>query len=1537
MATDLSASMIALGGGSNENAALAVAAPSSAPPPASENAYEKLSREVHQMQITGAIHTDWLENPKGYLLKPDFKRKAQHVGAGGKKLNSSRGLRIHLPGNTYRMRWFVLDGMILRYFKNNSEEQELGAIHLTSVNAVLPSSVADAPENALDLVCADRIYTVAGNDREDMVRWATVLTLVLRGEYKPKLMQRPESTIIRGSSVIPRPSAMARKTAMIQGSRFTDANGLRMTSTLGGGGGGDDGAKCADDGDVKEKIVTVTFDQPGPLDLILRGTVDDEVMVCGFQDTSGGAALGLAEASGAIRVGDLLIAINQHYFTNIAFSQAVALIRDAARPLTLRFSRVDSQSAPADVATSPPTRVAEGWIVAKEPAAHRFRIRMLQLHGDRLNLFKPSMQGGRVDEPSLTIPMDEVMDIRPTNDAREVVSAFTQCHPKQWGVTLEGTQSIFTFYTRDRADMVQWIDLLKNSPLFCADATRLSIPVHPVAVVEFDPVLEPKVLLAGDVGKLGDLVPTFACHHFVLLEDGKLLYFLNAQHAASRTRPIGTLRCDSVISIVPSHVAERRGSHPHARSSSSASSASANGSAGPVDDDSSLTTEERMAWRLELGILVTGATQKYRRPFVLCFGTQELMMKWGISVAREAKRLTGQEFDLSMISRRLSRSNSQSYAPRDSSAARPAVSRLMANQSKYTDPRVSDEPVLYRSLKDVSQQTASRGWFFVKKPRATGLDAYHPRFVVLHDHELLLFKYEVLDDENLHSYSSVLDLRSIKDVREAESGFQENLDFTIQLTTDDDVAWMLVAETYAQKETWLSSLIWLSDYHYRWNIGGADMDGAASPSGRGSKRFAMKNAGLMRPIPESDDELLAESGRSVDADDKSRARPKARPQPAAQSPFSLGSENVMEISGTLQVAGKKVFAAISNGVFSYYERKEEYVNEWGDAIDAIALQKLEDVHSDGFDAGSFVVKFRGENEVQLIAENAKLAKRWMLVMCSCGELILKKVARLDSWASTQPKEAWIWKLDRLYQVFRRRYCSLRNHQLIFYTEPHGGRLLGMISLPCIFNLKMSRVCGRSRDDAADFYQLEISFAIPTAAEESARTDQIGDFYAFLLAFDTERDLKQWAGAIYDCCTNSMSLKSNSSLPPLGDIQVLPKELLKTSTFEATVGHDDGSAAPDALARGGTSSSSGIVPVVRPPRSPQDAAADGLFSSSGWLYYRTSSEERIRLRYFVQWGYELSIYKHEILPDEANAIRYGVIDCRALVDVKFAYINAPENAVELILGSDISVIVIPRTDEEAVMWRSSLLDVKRAYGQLESGKDKEDLLGSGVFISRGSTFSTQRDNEELLRAQIEAAVIYSTNLQDWDGKKWIPKYFVLTSSRVLVNTLALHLYDEEPDILGSFATKDILEVRSCSELEEAETGHVTTACVVTLRPGFAGSADAASANTLPERMIIRCDSADHCLEWMRLLCSSNGKLELKKNAATGYWGSVNRITSLSRHQSFLSTTPLAVASTLHANLGSSGSSTGDKTRRMSRTDAAKRRTSELILNRKMSQR
>ncbi|GLE07249.1 hypothetical protein PINS_up017309 [Pythium insidiosum] len=384
-------------------------------------------------------------------------------------------------------------------------------------------------------VCADRIYTIAGNDREDMVRWATVLTLVLRGEYKPKLMQRPESTIIRGSSAIPRAS---RKTgAQLQftpSSRFTDAAGIRMTGAL----PDDPDGKARDDDVEREnhhchvRPAGITWSSaPRAPSMVKSWYVDFRRRQTGAVDSPSRPESSEQETC-----------LCRLTTTTSPTSTLTKLSRSSNRRAVhspLRFSRVENN--PTIVAQPNPSanqtgtaasgvdgnRVAEGWILAKEPAAHRYRIRMLQLSGTKLRLFKPSMQGGRADEPCLTILMDEVTDIRPINDTREAVSAFTQCYPKQWGITLEGTRSIFTFYTRNQDEMRQWIDLLKNCPLFSSRATRLSIPVHPVATVEVNEVLEPNVVLHDRVGKLGDLIPTFAVHHFVLLEDGKLMYFVD--------------------------------------------------------------------------------------------------------------------------------------------------------------------------------------------------------------------------------------------------------------------------------------------------------------------------------------------------------------------------------------------------------------------------------------------------------------------------------------------------------------------------------------------------------------------------------------------------------------------------------------------------------------------------------------------------------------------------------------------------------------------------------------------------------------------------------------------------------------------------------------------------------------------------------------------------------------------------------------------------------------------------------------------------
>ncbi|KAL0582484.1 hypothetical protein ABG067_007641 [Albugo candida] len=65
--------------------------------------------------------------------------------------------------------------MVFRYIETQIEKQELGASHLASVNAVLPSSIADARKFAV----------------------------LLREEYHLKLLQRPESALILESAANP--------------------------------------------------------------------------------------------------------------------------------------------------------------------------------------------------------------------------------------------------------------------------------------------------------------------------------------------------------------------------------------------------------------------------------------------------------------------------------------------------------------------------------------------------------------------------------------------------------------------------------------------------------------------------------------------------------------------------------------------------------------------------------------------------------------------------------------------------------------------------------------------------------------------------------------------------------------------------------------------------------------------------------------------------------------------------------------------------------------------------------------------------------------------------------------------------------------------------------------------------------------------------------------------------------------------------------------------------------------------------------------
>jgi hypothetical protein len=117
-------------------------------------------------------------------------------------------------------------------------------------------------------------------------------------------------------------------------------------------------------------------------------------------------------------------------------------------------------------------------------AAHRYRIRMLQLSGYYLKLYKPSIQNGKSDQPCLVMKMEDITDIRPIKDSLDIVSASTQYHPKRWGITLQGSQNIFTFYTKNNSEMSQWIDALKNSTILRSKGTLSCIPTHPLATVD---------------------------------------------------------------------------------------------------------------------------------------------------------------------------------------------------------------------------------------------------------------------------------------------------------------------------------------------------------------------------------------------------------------------------------------------------------------------------------------------------------------------------------------------------------------------------------------------------------------------------------------------------------------------------------------------------------------------------------------------------------------------------------------------------------------------------------------------------------------------------------------------------------------------------------------------------------------------------------------------------------------------------------------------------------------------------------------------
>jgi hypothetical protein len=87
--------------------------------------------------------------------------------------------------------------MVLRYYRSYPPKgKEAGSIFLSTITAIRPSTMHDAPPHSLDLVGETQVYTVAAETRELGLSWAVVLADTIGGTRKPR-----KSVSLRDSSL----------------------------------------------------------------------------------------------------------------------------------------------------------------------------------------------------------------------------------------------------------------------------------------------------------------------------------------------------------------------------------------------------------------------------------------------------------------------------------------------------------------------------------------------------------------------------------------------------------------------------------------------------------------------------------------------------------------------------------------------------------------------------------------------------------------------------------------------------------------------------------------------------------------------------------------------------------------------------------------------------------------------------------------------------------------------------------------------------------------------------------------------------------------------------------------------------------------------------------------------------------------------------------------------------------------------------------------------------------------------------------------
>ena len=548
---------------------------------------EKLSEELEDKP------DPWFNAPRGFLMKPDFKReqqKSEYI-ASGRDMNIFARFGIM---SSWTSRYFVLfpKSRILKYYDRADMAEEKGYIDLNIIEKIDYSHVRDAGKFSFDLINSQQHFTLSASSADEMHKWALALKRCL-------LVHQAEAHLDAAAKVSSEPE-YARESVSGESAPVVEAPESRWTR------------------------YDYTFEEPGPMHMSVMGSANKDqygnllnqwVIVTAFEMTADGLP-GRAEASGVIAVKDYVIGVNGIDLTTFTFNDAIDAIADAEFPKTLHLLRDNEASKQA-------TRI-ESWATVYYPALNRRRRRYCEIKDQTLIFRKPAPGGSATAERDAFFVLDHIARVTPVRDLNatgENEQEFQiQLHCKP-GATVQhvghGDMSvggspleIMELCFSNENLMLQW-----RSVLIGHKGTGQGIVAEPVMVIPKGEVAERTFSVAA--GNAGD-------KSALLLESKDLA--IKSTLTGNLTNRIFTLSADGIISWRRPPIKGKANTKTGAAKKLFIADASRCDLIRFVAQETNLGTLNNIVYTYQLGL------QTMESSLIICFSQLEAMKRWSAAI-----------------------------------------------------------------------------------------------------------------------------------------------------------------------------------------------------------------------------------------------------------------------------------------------------------------------------------------------------------------------------------------------------------------------------------------------------------------------------------------------------------------------------------------------------------------------------------------------------------------------------------------------------------------------------------------------------------------------------------------------------------------------------------------------------------------------------------------------------------------------------------------------------------------------------------------